>query len=88
VLLDEATASLDPENEKQIQEAVSALVKGRTVLVIAHRLKSISGVDNIIVLENGKIAEEGKNDELIEKNGLYANLYNIQQQSLGWSIAK
>lgn len=88
VLLDEATASLDPENEMQIQEAISALVKGRTVLVIAHRLRIISGADKIIVLENGKIAEEGKNDGLLAKNGLYANLYNIQQQSLGWSVVK
>jgi ATP-binding cassette subfamily B protein len=88
VLLDEATASLDPENEMQIQEAVSALVKGRTVLMIAHRLRIIAGADKIIVLENGKIAEEGKNDALMEKNGLYANMYNIQQQSLGWSVAR
>jgi ATP-binding cassette subfamily B protein len=88
VLLDEATASLDSENELKIQQAISALVKGRTVLVIAHRLKTIAQADKIIVLNNGEIAEEGTSESLILKKGLYAHLYNIQQLSSGWSVKK
>ena len=86
VLLDEATASLDPENEVLIQEAISELIKDRTVIVIAHRLKTIAGADQIIVLDDGKLAEQGTHDKLLEKNGLYARLWTIQQESLGWSV--
>jgi ATP-binding cassette subfamily B protein len=86
VLLDEATASLDPENEIQIQEAVSALVKGRTVIVIAHRLRTIIDADKIAVLDNGELVEEGSGEQLLAGNGLFARLYNIQQESLGWSV--
>jgi ATP-binding cassette subfamily B protein len=85
VLLDEATASLDPENEMRIQEAISALVKNRTVIVIAHRLRTVIGADKIAVLDNGALAEEGSGEELLAKCGLFARLYNIQQESLGWS---
>lgn len=86
VLLDEATASLDPENEVYIQEAISRLIKGKTVIVIAHRLRTVVTADKIIVLENGKIAEEGTHESLIQKKGLYERLYHIQQESLGWSV--
>ena len=86
VLLDEATASLDPENEVLIQEAISALVKGRTVIVIAHRLKTIAGANKIVVLEDGAVVEEGTHEQLLKNNNLYARLWNIQQDSLGWSV--
>jgi ATP-binding cassette subfamily B protein len=86
VLLDEATASLDPENEIQIQEAISALVKGRTVIVIAHRLRTIIDADKIAVLDRGELVEEGSGEELLAKGGLFARLYHIQQESLGWSV--
>lgn len=86
VLLDEATASLDPENEVLIQEAIGELVKGRTVLVIAHRLRTVAGADNIIVLEDGRVAEQGTGEELLAQDGIFAKLYGIQQQSLGWSV--
>ena len=86
VLLDEATSSLDPENEVLIQEAISELIKNRTVIVIAHRLKTIAGADKIVVLEEGCLSEQGTHTELLEKNGLYAKLWNIQQESLGWSV--
>jgi len=86
VLLDEATASLDPENEVLIQEAISALIKDRTVIVIAHRLKTIAGANKIVVLDDGAIVEEGTHKQLIENNKLYAHLWQIQQDSLGWSV--
>jgi ATP-binding cassette subfamily B protein len=86
VLLDEATASIDPENEVMIQEAISELVKGRTVIVIAHRLKTVAGAGQIIVLDQGCLSEQGTHEELLNKNGLYARLWHIQQESLGWSV--
>ncbi len=86
VLLDEATASLDPENEVLIQQAISKLIAGKTVIVIAHRLRTVVGADKIIVLNNGALVEEGTHDSLITKKGLYERLYHIQQESLGWSV--
>ena len=81
ILLDEATASLDPENEVYIQEAIANLVKDRTVIVIAHRLKTIVGADNIIVLDKGLIVEQGNYHELMARNGLFTKLYSLQKQT-------
>ena len=86
VLLDEATASLDPENEVEVQRAINTLIAGRTVIVIAHRLETIKNADNIIVLEEGRIAEQGKHQELLDNKGLYAKLWNIQEKTLGWKL--
>ena len=86
VLLDEATASLDPENEALIQRAISTLITGKTVVVIAHRLRTVMGADKIVVLDNGRLIEEGTSDELIARRGLFARLYNIQRESLGWTV--
>ena len=86
VILDEATASLDPENEVLIQDAISGLTRNKTVLVIAHRLRTVTNVDQIIVMEDGRVAESGTHDALIEKHGLYEKLYSIQQQTAGWNI--
>jgi len=86
VLLDEATASLDPENEALIQRAISTLIAGKTVVVIAHRLRTVMGADKIVVLDNGRLIEEGTSDELIARRGLFARLYNIQRESLGWTV--
>ena len=86
VLLDEATASLDPESESSIQQAIGRLIQGKTVLVIAHRLRTIAKADKIIVLDDGKVVEQGTHSELMEQNGLYKRLYTIQQESLGWSV--
>lgn len=86
ILLDEATASLDPENEVEVQKAIDSLIKRRTVIAIAHRLKTIKDADRIIVLDNGRIEEEGTHDELVKKDGLYAHLWNIQESISGWKL--
>jgi ATP-binding cassette subfamily B protein len=88
VLLDEATASLDPENEAAIQRAISALIAGKTVLVIAHRLRTVAEADKILVLDKGRVVEQGTHDELVATGGLYKRLYTLQTESLGWSLGK
>ena len=87
VLLDEATASLDPENEVEVQRAVNALVEGRTVVVIAHKLRTTQDADNIVVMEAGRVAEQGRHEELLKRGGLYARLWTLQNESVGWSLA-
>nr|WP_204407571.1 ABC transporter ATP-binding protein [Brevibacillus laterosporus] len=86
ILLDEATSSLDPENEVEMQRAISRLIKGRTVIMIAHRLKTVVNADRIIVLDKGKIVEEGQHEELIKDDGLYAKLWELQTKTSGWRI--
>ena len=86
VLLDEATSSLDPENEVEMQRAIGRLVAGRTVIMIAHKLKTVIGADNIIVLDEGEIVEQGKHDELISNAGLYTQLWDLQVKTSGWRI--
>ena len=86
ILLDEATASLDPENEVEVQKAIGELIAGRTVIVIAHRLKTIKNADHIIVMDAGRVSEEGTFETLIEKSGLFKKLWTIQSQSVGWEI--
>ena len=81
LVLDEATANIDSYTERQIQKALVTLLKGRTGMVIAHRLATIRGADRIIVLQNGELIENGNHDELMEKNGLYAKLYNMNYAS-------
>ncbi|NKQ22343.1 ABC transporter ATP-binding protein [Brevibacillus laterosporus] len=87
VLLDEATASLDPENEAEIQKAIDQLVRGRTVIAIAHRLKTVKTASQIIVLENGQIREQGKHDELLGVDGLYTRMWRLQQEARGWGVS-
>ncbi len=84
LILDEATASVDPFTETRIQEALEKTIEGRTSIVIAHRLWTVRHVDRIIVLDHGKIVEEGNHDQLIALNGVYAQLYNtyFRHQSL------
>ncbi|MDR2046582.1 MAG: ABC transporter ATP-binding protein/permease [Clostridiales bacterium] len=88
ILLDEATSSLDPENEVLVQAAISKLVGGRTVLVIAHRLRTIAGADKILVLDDGELIEEGTHAELMSRGGAYAKMVKIQRESAGWQAAK
>ncbi len=86
ILLDEATASLDVENETAIQTALSALVKDKTVLIIAHRMRTIVGADKIVVLEDGIVAEQGTPESLSEKNGIYRHMCELQKQSFAWKM--
>lgn len=88
VILDEATAALDPENEVDIQQALSTLMQGKTTLVIAHRLRTITDADQIIVLDGGEVKESGTHESLLQNAGLYAKMYRIQQKSLGWNVAQ
>ena len=88
IVLDEATAFADPENEHLIQQALKELTKGKTVLMIAHRLSSITDADNILVIDKGKIAEQGTHAKLLEKQGIYYNMWNEYQQSVRWTIGK
>lgn len=86
VLLDEATASLDVENETQIQKAISKLVKDKTVLIIAHRMRTVAGADKLIVLKDGVVAEQGSPNELYKKNGIYTQMADMQRKSVDWKI--
>ena len=88
IVLDEATAFADPENEHLIQQALKELTKGKTVLMIAHRLSSITDADNILVIDKGKIAEQGTHANMLGKQGIYYHMWNEYQQSVRWTIGK
>ena len=87
ILLDEATASLDVENETLIQTALSRLIEDKTVLVIAHRMRTVAGADKIVVLSDGTVAEEGSPKDLAEKNGVYAHMVKLQTESQNWKLS-
>lgn len=87
ILLDEATASLDVENETAIQTALSRLIKNKTVMIIAHRMRTVSGADKIVVLKDGVVAEQGTPSELVEKKGIFAHMVELQTESQNWSLA-
>lgn len=82
----EATASLDVENETKVQGALSRLLAGKTVLVIAHRMRTVEAADKIVVLSDGRVAEEGSPAELMAKDGLFCRMVKLQQQSAGWRL--
>ena len=86
ILLDEATASLDVENETKVQEALSRLLAGKTVLVIAHRMRTVEAADKIVVLAEGRVAEEGSPAELMARGGLFCRMVELQQQSARWRL--
>ena len=88
VVLDEATAFADPENEYLVQRSFKELSKNKTVIMIAHRLSTIQNCDNIIVLENGRIAEQGVHDELLKKNGIYTKMWKDYQSSVSWKVGE
>lgn len=86
IILDEATANVDPENEKELVEAIDALTKEKTIIMIAHRLKTVRNADQIAVVENGKIAQLGTHTQLMQEGGIYKNFVNARQQAAGWKI--
>ena len=86
ILLDEATASLDVENETLIQTALSKLIKNKTVLIIAHRMRTVSGVDKVVVLADGIVKEQGTPQELMRQNGVYRHMVDLQMKSQNWKL--
>ncbi len=86
IILDEATANVDPENERELMNAVAELTKEKTVIMIAHRLKTVRNADQIIVIDKGHIAEQGKHDELVAKGGIYARFIDSRKQAVSWKL--
>ncbi|HAD22713.1 MAG TPA: ABC transporter ATP-binding protein, partial [Kandleria vitulina] len=86
VLLDEATASLDVENETKVQSALSRLLKNKTVLVIAHRMRTVEAADKIVVLSDGEVKEQGTPAELMSRDGIFKKMSKLQKESLNWKI--
>ena len=88
VILDEATAFADPDNESRVQAAFSKLSQGKTVIMIAHRLSTVAGVDQIYVIEGGQVTESGKSRDLLEKGGVFSRMWQDYQTSVQWKVAK
>ena len=86
ILLDEATASLDAENETEIQQAISRLVKDKTVLIIAHRMRTVENANKIVVLSGGTVAETGTPEELLQRDGMFARMVKLQTESQSWTL--
>ena len=86
VILDEATASVDPENEAELQAAISALTRGKTLIMIAHRLNTVRNADQILVLSGGHIVQRGTHQELMAQGGLYADFVGVRQEALRWKL--
>lgn len=86
VIFDEATANVDPENEDRLQAAIEALTKDKTIIMIAHRLKTVRNADQIVVLDKGQIVQNGKHDELIKQAGIYADFIKLRKQAIGWKL--
>ena len=88
VIFDEATANVDPENEDRLQRAIEELTKDKTVIMIAHRLKTVRNAEKILVLNDGKIAQEGRHEDLIKESGIYADFVNRRKEAIGWKLGK
>jgi ATP-binding cassette subfamily B protein IrtB len=86
ILLDEATASLDVDNETLIQESLSRLIKNKTVLIIAHRMRTVANADKIVVLKDGVVTEQGKPNELMNRDGLYKHMQAMQMKAAEWKF--
>ncbi len=86
IILDEATANVDPENEAELQKAIEALTNGKTIIMIAHRLKTVKNADQIIVMNQGKISQQGTHDELMKQTGIYADFIGVREKANGWKI--
>ena len=88
IIMDEATAFADPDNEYRIQKALTNISKGKTVIMIAHRLSTVVNADRIYVIKDGEIAESGTSDELMAQNGLFSKMWNNYQASVQWKVSK
>ena len=86
IILDEATANVDPENERDLMKAIQELTKEKTVIMIAHRLKTVRNADQIVVIDKGHIAEQGKHEELIANGGIYARFIDSRKQAVSWKL--
>ncbi|MDU3304805.1 MAG: hypothetical protein E7F06_01825, partial [Lachnospiraceae bacterium] len=86
--MDEATSSVDPENEDELQRAIEALTHDKTIIMIAHRLKTVRNADQILVLDNAHIVQRGTHAELIRQKGLYADFVSARQEAIGWKLAQ
>jgi len=87
IILDEATSSVDPENESQLQQAITELTQDKTIIMIAHRLKTVRNANQIVVIANGSISQKGTHNELIKEPGIYADFVNVKQEAIGWKLA-
>lgn len=86
IILDEATANVDPENEKELVEAIDALTNDKTIIMIAHRLKTVRNADNILVIDQGKIVDQGRHEQLMQKEGIYKRFINARELAVGWKL--
>ena len=86
VILDEATANVDPENEDRLQKAIEALTRDKTIIMIAHRLKTVRNADQILVIDHGRIVQQGRHEELIARRGIYADFVGGKKQTVGWKL--
>ena len=86
IILDEATANVDPENERELMSAIAELTREKTVIMIAHRLKTVRSADQIVVIDKGRIAEQGTHSELAAKGGIYARFIDSRKQAVSWKL--
>ena len=86
IILDEATANVDPENEKELMEAIDALTKEKTIFMIAHRLKTVRNADRILVLDQGRIVQQGRHEELIQQEGIYKRFVESRELAASWKL--
>ena len=87
IILDEATANVDPENEKKLTEAIENLTRHKTIIVIAHRLKTVRNADQILVVDKGKIVQRGRHEDLIEQDGIYKDFITGRKRAVSWKVA-
>ena len=88
IILDEATANVDPENEKELMSAIEALTKEKTIIMIAHRLKTVEHADQILVLDKGQIVQQGRHSELLKQTGIYRKFILEREEAVGWKIQR
>ena len=87
IILDEATANVDPENEKELTEAIENLTREKTIIMIAHRLKTVRHADQIVVVDKGRIVQKGTHEDLMREEGIYKNFVSVRKKAVSWKIA-